>query len=60
MVYYSVTYQIYKYTSHEINNIEYQTSYQSNARTTYSHLIVKCEKNLICIFMNFNKNIRNE
>ena len=41
--------------------LEYQAFYQCNAKTKYSHLIVKCEKNLICIFMmNFNDNIRNK
>ena len=41
--------------------LEYQTYYQCNAKTKYSHLIVKYEKNLICIFMmNFNDNIRNK
>ena len=40
---------------------EYQTFYQCNAKTKYSHLIVKYEKNLICIFMmNFIDNIRNK
>ena len=37
--------------------LEYQTCYQSNARTKYSHLIVKYENNLICKFMDFNKEI---
>ena len=40
--------------------LEYQTIHQSNARTKYSHRIVKYEKNLICIFMNFNENVRNK
>ena len=39
--------------------LEYQTYYQCNAQTMFSHLIVKYEKILICIFMiNFNDNIR--
>ena len=40
---------------------EYQTYYQCYAKTKFSHLIVKYEKNLICIFMiHFNDNIRNK
>ena len=41
--------------------LEYQTYYQCNAKTKFSHLIVKYEKNLICIFIiNFNDYIRNK
>ena len=39
----------------------YQIYYQCNAKKKFSHLIVKYEKNLICIFMiNFNDNIRSK
>ena len=31
--------------------LEYQTCYQRNARTKYSHLIVKYENYLICIYI---------
>ena len=42
-------------------DLEYQTYYKCNAKTKYSHLIVKYEKNLICIFMmDFNDNIKNK
>ena len=38
--------------------LEYQPCYQSNARIKYSHRVVKYKKNLICIFINLNENIR--
>ena len=40
--------------------LEYQACYQSNAKTKYSHLIVKFEKNLLCIFMTFMKTLEYE
>ena len=44
------------YISQLLISLEYQTCYQNNAMTKYSHIIVKHEKNLICLFMNINEN----
>ena len=40
--------------------LEYQSCYQSNAKTQPSYLMVSYEKINIWIFMNFNNNIKNE
>ena len=40
--------------------LEYQIGYQNNAKTKYFYLMGRYENNLICIFMNFNENIRKE
>ena len=38
--------------------LEYQTLYQSNAKTKPSYHMGRYEKNLICIFMKFKENIK--
>ena len=45
--------------SHLLIALDYQTLYQSNAKTWYSYLMVGIERNLNRKFMNLNENIRN-
>ena len=45
---------------HLLIALDYKTSNQSNAKTQSSNLMCRYEKNLLCIIMNFNENIRNK
>ena len=45
---------------HLIIALKYQTRYYSNAKIKLLYLTGRFEKNLICIIMNLNENIRKE